>query len=73
MIPCSLYIKFSIDSFTLFQYRNVLLQICICMSAIGLLEWRNCLMYIQDSVAFSEYCLMICLGLAVLFNIRFIH
>lgn len=65
-------IPFSICVFNFFHlvfiylfilYRNVLLQICICISALTLLEWRNCLMYIQDSVPFSEYCLMICLGL----------
>lgn len=43
-------------------YRCVFLQIVACMAAITLLEWRNCLMYIQDSVPFSEYCLVICLG-----------
>lgn len=29
---------------------------------ISFFEWRNCLMYIQDSVPFSEYCLLMCLG-----------
>lgn len=43
--------------------RKISLQICLCISAISFFEWRNCLMYIQDSVPFSEYCLIMCLGL----------
>lgn len=42
--------------------RNLSLQICFCIVAISILECRNCLMYIQDSVPFSEYCLIMCLG-----------
>lgn len=42
--------------------RNVMLQICICIVTISFLEWRNCLMYIQDSVPFSEYCIFMCLS-----------
>lgn len=43
-------------------YRNVFLQICFCLVSISLLEWRNCLMHIQDSVPFSEHCIIMCLG-----------
>lgn len=45
-----------------FHFRNVSLQICACIVVLSILEWRNCLMYIQDSVPFSEYCLVMCLG-----------
>lgn len=42
--------------------RNAVLQICFCIVMISFFEWRNCIMYIQDSVPFSEYCLLMCLG-----------
>lgn len=44
------------------QTRNVFIQICVCLASISLLEWRNCLMHIQDSVPFSEHCIIMCLG-----------
>lgn len=43
-------------------HRNVSLQMCFAIVLISFFESQNCLMYIQDSVPFSEYCLIMCLG-----------
>lgn len=42
--------------------RNVCLQVCFFITALSILECCNCLMYIQESVSFSYYCLIMCLG-----------
>uniref|UniRef100_A0A7G3AJ37 Gustatory receptor n=1 Tax=Lutzomyia longipalpis TaxID=7200 RepID=A0A7G3AJ37_LUTLO len=54
------FVTFAINSYNLFSGCTFFLLIVVTVTALGVMELENCIMFIRDSMPFSDFCFMMC-------------